>query len=314
MKRIIYVALITGVLFNPQIILGQADTSKPLVEKSSDSSNWKYEVFLNLGINGSLISNWTPGGANSFSLQSISKLNGDYKKNKISFTNEVDLIYELATSKRGITKNADLIQLEHQLNYALTDTYHLLLSAHLTTQFSPGYIYTDTDTGAEIETKTSSFLSPALSHEGIGLNIIKKSFKISIAPLGMQQTIVIDPDLDTDLYGFSSGKLRNEFGNYINANANFSLFKNKLSIDSDLIIFTPYKDFDDVDLLFKYLIAYKISKVFSITSSMFIIYNDDIGRPKLIDTTNNGIPDTLSQSNAKLQLKQVFSIGVNYTM
>ncbi len=308
--------LMTLLLINVQTVFSQVDKSKNRNEKTNDSTkHWKTKLFLNFGVNGSLLFNWTAGGESNLSIQSIAKINADYKKNKIGFTNELDIIYGLATGHGDLlAKETDLIQLENEFNYNLGDKLHLSFLTHLTTQFSPGYIYTETDTDAEIKTKFSSFLSPGLANEAIGINLIDKFYEIGLAPIGMKQTIVIDPSIDSSIYGLSSGKVRNEVGTYLNANGNFKLIKGALSLDTDLIAFIPYNDFGKVDFLFKYLLDYKISKIFSINSSMFILYDDDIGRPKLIDSNNNGIPDTISKSNSNIQLKQVLSIGVNLSI
>ena len=307
--------LITAFFIISQIVFGQVNQPKTTQEKVNDSiKNWKVNTFLNVGINGSILYNWTAGGKSNLSVQSIAKINADYKKDKLGITNELDLIYGLATGHRKLlVKQTDLIQLESELNYNLANKYHLSLFTHLTTQFSPGFLYSESDSGAEVKTKISSFLSPALSHEGIGINMIGKSYEIGLAPIGMQQTIVIDSDIDATIYGIASGKVKNEFGTYLNANTKLELLKNKLSIDADLILFIPYNDFSSSDILFKYLIEYKISKVFSINSSLVVLYDDDIGRPKLVDTNFNGIPDSVSESNSNLQLKQVLSLGINYS-
>ena len=309
--------LITAFLIISQSIFSQANQSKTTQEKEkvNDSiKNWKISTFLNVGINGSLLFNWTAGGESNLALQSIAKINADYTKDKISLTNELDLIYGLGSDhNKLLVKQSDLIQLESELNYSLTNKFHLSLFTHLTTQFSPGFLYSESDTGAEIKTRISSFLSPGLSHEGIGINMIGTSYEIGLAPIAMQQTIVIDSNIDSSIYGVTSGDVKNEFGTYLNANTKLELLKNKLAIDADMILFIPYNDFSRSNFLFKYLIEYKISKVFSINSSLVMLYDDDIGRPKLVDTNFNGIPDSVSESNSNLQLKQVISLGVNYS-
>ena len=311
-----FILITSFFLIISQTVYGQVTQPKTNEGNINNTSKyWKNSVFLNLGINGSLLYNWTAGGESNLAIQGIAKINTDYKKDKLNFTNELDLIYGLSSGQgKLLIKQADLIQLESELNYRLNNKFHLSLFAHLTTQFSPGYVYSESTTGTQVKTKISSFLSPSLSHEGIGINMIDKFYEIGLSPIAMQQTIVLDPDIDTNIYGIASGKVKNEFGTYLNANTNLELFKKRLSLDADLTLFMPYNDIGTIDILFKYLIEYKISKVFSINGNLVMLYDDDINRPELVDTNFNGIPDSISESSSNIQIKQVLSIGVNLSL
>jgi hypothetical protein len=312
-KRNILIVFIT--LF--QISLSYSSIKQTPKKTTNDSTNhWTNKVFFHIGINGSLLYNWTAGGESNLSIQSVAKVNLDYKKDNVKFSNELDLIYGLATGHgKLLVKESDLIQLESELNYNISGKVHLSLLTHLTTQLAPGYIYTETDTDPEIKTQYSSFLSPALSHEAIGINIIGESYEFGVSPLAMKQTIVSNSNISPEIYGVEPGKkIKNETGVYFNINGNFKFLKDKLVLDSDIIAFSEYKELSSIDILFKYLLQYKISKTFSVMSSMFLLYDKDIGRPKLIDTDGNGIPDSISESNSDIQIKQILSIGVNLSL
>lgn len=275
--------------------------------------NWKTNAFFHLGANGTLYHNWTASGKNNMAIQALSKINKDYTKDKVKFNAELNLIYGMATDHGELlAKQSDLIQLESELNYQLKNNFHFTCFTHLTTQFSSGYIYTETSTDAEIKTKVSNFLSPGLSHEAIGIHLIGKKYQIGLAPLAMKQTIVIDNSISKSIYGLdNSENIKNEFGLYLNGNLNLSYFHNKLTIDSDLTIFSNYDNLGTTDLIFKNLIQYKVTKYFSINSCFIMIYDEDISRPNLIDSNGNGIPDTIGSSNSKIQIKEALTLGLS---
>jgi len=176
--------LIIGLLFSGNITaqIVRPDTLSP----------WRKKLVFNFNINQSAFSsNWTGGGINSIGLNGLFNYKAGYKKNKISWDNEIDLLYGFVNNDgQGFRKTLDRIFLDTKYGYELSKNWGLFTSLNFLSQFSKGYKYNDDD---ETKALISDYMAPAFVTSAWGLEYHPVPyFKLRISPFAPRVTIVRD--------------------------------------------------------------------------------------------------------------------------
>lgn len=257
----------------------QSDANKAIDKKDKiDTSKiWNTGGLFNLNIGQGTQSNWAAGGDDfSFSVNSYLGLYGFYKKGRYSWDNTLELNYGLInTTSVGTRKNDDRIDLLSKGGYGLTKNLSLsgLLNFH--SQFAKGYNY-DKDGS---KTLLSDFLAPGYVLLGLGLDYKPvEGLSIYVSPITARWTIVNNDILSANAkYGVDSGqKVRTELGafasiNYLKKITKTILYKGRLDLFSNYA-----HDPQNVDLTMTNMFQAEISKVFSVSLNINLIYDDDV--------------------------------------
>lgn len=179
------------VLFTVFLLCATLITQAQIV-KIDSTSNWKKS--LNFGINlnqASFSSNWKAGGVNSIGINTIFSYKANYKKDRASWDNTIDLAFGFVNNQgQGYRKTVDRIFLDTKYGHDLSEHWGLFSSLSFATQFTKGYVYNADGTKDLI----SDAFAPAFVTSAWGLEYHPvEYFKLRIAPFAPRLTIVQDP-------------------------------------------------------------------------------------------------------------------------
>ena len=275
-------------------------TEKELLEKTAKSSEkaldtinlgWKRNGTLTFLFNQSAFNKeWLGGGTSSIAGNLGLNYDFNYNTKNTVWDNKIIAAY-------GLTKLGDLQSTKSDDRLEFTSLYgkkagqgYWYYSAFLNfkTQMDSGF---DAKTGAKI----SHALSPAYLQVGPGM-LWKRSanLKVNIAP-ATSRFIFVDNQFTQfgTAFGVEQGKtFRFEFGAAINAYYKITLLEN-VTMENILNLYSNYLEKpQNVDVDYQMNIAMKINKYMSANFALQTIYDD------------NAI--------TKVQVRQVFGLGVNY--
>ncbi|NJM24356.1 MAG: DUF3078 domain-containing protein [Bacteroidia bacterium] len=152
---------------------------------------WKTNFKFALNVNqASFSSNWKAGGVNSIGLSSLLNVKANYKKNKSSWDNEIDLLFGFVNNDgQGYRKTQDRIFLDTKYGYDLSKHWSFYTSLNFLSQFAPGYVYNDDGT----KTIISDGFAPAFLTSSWGLEYHPVDyFKVRVSPFSPRFTFVSD--------------------------------------------------------------------------------------------------------------------------
>ena len=281
MKKLLLLLLLCG-SFN--IFSQKTETKTDSIPKRL-SIMGKYTFLFNQ----SSFSNWAAGGNNTIAGNIAIEYDFNYKKNNWNWDNKVTTNYGLShISEKGLRKTDDNFEYNSILGLKTSKHWFVSFFTNLKTQYSRGYEYKN-----DIKTPISDFFSPAYWSFGPGM-LWKKSDnqRINIAPA-------------TARYTFVSDEFSGKYGVKENRNTNFSLGFNlsayykkeimtNIEMENILTIYTDYlKNLRNIDVNYQFNLFVKINKYISTNLGLHIIIDDD--------------------ASSKIQFKEVFGLGVNYT-
>jgi hypothetical protein len=259
---------------------------------------WKKGGLLSVNLAQGSLSNWAAGGEDfSLAVNSLINLYAFYKKDKHSWDNTFDFNFGyVKTTSLGARKNDDRVDLLSKYGYALTSKLNIAGLFNFRSQFFKGYTYP-----GNVKTYSSAFLAPAYILLGIGLDFKpNKDLSIFISPATARWIIVKDTALaNKGLYGVTPGKKSTlEFGAFASINY-IKEFNKVLSYKGRLDLFSNYRhNPQNIDLYMTNTFSAKLSRVFSATWGLDLIYDDDV---RLFGANKNA---------AGLQVKSLVGIGL----
>lgn len=180
--------------------------------QEKDTTYWQYAERMGFNFNSAAFSsNWTGGGTNNIALSAFFQGNWNYKKDKISWDNELDLQYGILKNKdQNPRKSNDRIYLDSKLGYALSENWNLFTALNFQTQFAKGYDFGTDANGAETRALISNFLAPAFLTSSWGVEYKPKEFfSLRISPFSPRITFVNDTTLHNQIpnnYGVEIGE------------------------------------------------------------------------------------------------------------
>lgn len=271
-----------------------------VIKKEADTSakTWKKGGLYSINISQGSLNNWAAGGDNfSLSVNSILNLFAFYKKGKNSWDNTFDFnIGYINTTSTGGRKNDDRFDLLSKYGHALNSKLNLAGLINLRSQFFRGYIFAD-----NIKTFSSTFMAPGYLLVSAGLDYKPvKNLSIYFSPLTTRWVIVRDTTLaNKGLYGVQPGKKTSlELGGFATINY-FREFNKHVAYKGRLDLFSNYRhNPQNIDLYFSNTLSAKLGKVFAVTWSVDMIYDDDV---RLFGPNKN---------SPALQLKSLVGIGL----
>lgn len=274
----------------------------PLVTfaQNPDSLIWKKKLNFALNFNqASFSSNWKAGGVNSIGFNGLFNYKANYKRERASWDNEIDLAFGFVNNKgQGYRKTLDRLYLDTKYGYELSKNWGLFTSLNFLSQFGPGYNYLDDNTSEQI----SDAFAPAFITSAWGLEYHPvEYFKIRFSPFAPRVTIVREPTRFTksvgpEPYGVDSTKtarfewwafqMMAEFNKEIAPNVNlkwrYLLYANYETLDLKTIDHRV-----DLD------IVAKVNRYINVSLGGILLYDYD--------------------QDLGVQLSQVFSLGFLYT-
>jgi hypothetical protein len=291
-----------------------------IAQTNVTDTTWKKGGGAVLNFNQIGLSNWAAGGESALSTTLLTNFFANYKFDKTTWDNTLNLNYGLITANNysDIRKNDDKIELNSKYGrYAFGKFYYSAL-ANFLTQFTDGFDYV-TDPFAE--NPISTLLSPGYLTIALGMDYKPNDkFSLFLSPATGKFTIVTDEVISNQIidtanlknrYGVNVGEtLRSEFGASLIASLTTNLTEN-ISEVGKLTLFNNFtnpiaENRDHIDVGFSNTIAMRVNKY--ITTSLFIelIYDHDV----LIPTYDEN--DIQIGQGPKTQFKEVIGIGFSY--
>ena len=260
---------------------------------------WIRGGIFNLNIAQGSLKDWAAGG-DEFSVSMNMYTNGHayYKKEKVSWDNNVDInIGYINTTSLGTRKTDDRFDFLSKYGYLISPKVAASALFDLRTQFFDGYTYN----AENVPLFTSTALSPAyiLLSPGFDYKPVK-NLSIFISPISSRWIVVANPTLSKiGAYGVDSGTHSiNQLGAFgtVTFNSNFT---KTVTYNARMDLFSNYEhNPTNIDVYITNLFTAKLSKVFAVTWSVDMIYDDDVR----IFGPNHDSP--------RLQIKSLIGIGV----
>jgi Protein of unknown function (DUF3078) len=310
MKKIYFITMILiATCFASQaqesedVIKEHNEIQKTLDEINDTTPPWDFGGAFNVNITHVSLTNWAAGGENSLAGNTSLNIYLNYKKNKSSWDNTLDLGYGiLKQGEENLRKSDDKIDFSTKYGRLLNEkTLFLTAMGAFKTQFMPGFNYPNDSV------QISNFMAPAYSLISLGIDYKPNdNISIFIAPITGKTTFVFDDTLSAQgAFGVEEGEnIRNEFGGFVKIVAKKEINEN-ISASSKLELFSNYiEDPQNIDINWEVLVSLKITKFISATLNTQLIYDDDIKID--VDNNNDGIIDA---KGPRVQFKEIIGIG-----
>ncbi|HOX73836.1 MAG TPA: DUF3078 domain-containing protein [Bacteroidales bacterium] len=308
MKRKIFSSLLL-VLFAGTVISGQVtEGEKSLRAQSADTTlGWKKGGIVSVNLAQTSLTNWAAGGQKSVAINGIFSRFANFKSEKFTWDNSLDVGYGLLKQgEQGYRKTDDKIDLLSKYGrQAFKNVYYAAL-VNFKTQMQPGYKYE-----GEEKTKISNLFAPAYLLAALGLDYKPNAyFSAFIAPLTAKFTFVTDEDLsEIGAFGVTPGeKSRGEIGGYLRAIYSKADFQNEfmknVSFTTKIDLFSNYANNpQNIDVSWETLIGLKVNKYISVSFNTHLLYDDDV---------KIQVPDEATSVGSLVQFKEIFGVGFSY--
>ena len=163
------------------------------IVRPDTTSNWRKQLAIGVNLNqAAFSSNWTGGGINSIGLNALFTYRANYKRDRHSWDNLIDLAYGFVNNEgQGNRKTLDRIFLDTKYGYQINEKWDAFASLSFQSQFAKGYQYPDDNTAELI----SDIFAPAFITLALGFEYHPVDyFKLRLSPFAPRLTIVNDPE------------------------------------------------------------------------------------------------------------------------
>ena len=269
------------------IVFCQAFTAYSQVIKVDSLSNWKKSFRMGMNLNqASFSGNWKAGGVTSLGFNALLNFKANYKKDKISWDNEIDLLYGMVNNQgQGYRKTLDRIFLDTKIGYGFKPKWDWFLAVNVLSQFAAGYKYEKDANGVEQPLLISDAFAPTFITISTGAEYHPTDyFKVRFSPLAPRVTILsnndgrfaaVDPlkpygvDVGSDTrYEWYAAQILAEFNKDIATNMNLKW---------RYIMFANYQDLEwkRVDHRFDLNLVAKVNKYVNVSLGGIFLYDYD---------------------------------------
>ena len=277
---------------------------------------WTRQGFLGINFSRAEFNNWAAGGANSYAVNSTLTCKADYKKNKFTWENFVDLSI-------GFTKNADenskksedKIDILSKFSFETKKRAKFRFAALLNfkSQFAQGFDFSNE--GKPI--LNSRFFAPAYILSSLGFEY-KPTQPLSLlfSPASGKFTIVQNKALAEKHFFIPSSAANPNFRSELGASLNVLIQKRirkSINLRSRLELFNNYLDPNranrkNIDISWETSLNFKISKYIGVSFLTYLLYDDDINITFKVN--EQGVE--IEKLGPKIQFKDVLGIGFSY--
>ena len=326
-RRLLFIIFIT--IFSTNSFANIFPDSTKLADSSDTTKFWKFETVSKLIFNQISLTNWAAGGESSLSGKSELIFEAKYKKDNISFENDINLAFGLMglsgdNEKIKIQKTDDKIDLSSTYGHKVFNNWNAGTVFNFKTQFADGFKYPDDST------LISGFFSPAYFTLSLGFEYKpSKKFSVFLSPAAGKLILVLNQELadkgafgvtpaeyDTSGVIIKNGKKRKaEFGINIICKAKDEIFKNIVG-ETKLVLYNNYLDDNldnrwNIDIDWETKFELKVNDHISTNLYFHCIYDHNILIPKyeIIDNKKTKISES-----PKLQIKESFGIGFTFRL
>lgn len=277
--------------------------SSAQIVKPDTSTHWRKSFKSALNLNqASFSSNWKSGGVNSLGFNALINYKANYKVDRLSWDNEIDLLYGMVNNAgQGYRKTLDRVFVDSKVGYSINKKWGAFGAMNFMTQFAPGYKYS-VKNGVEVASLISSWLAPGFFTTSLGLEYNPASyFKLRMSPVAPRITIVknsqdyssVDPVApygvvsgETIRYEWLAAQMLAEFNKDVATNINLK-FRYLFFANFEQFSFKRFDHRLDLNL------TAKVNRFINVSLGSILLYDYD--------------------QDASIQLSQAFSLGILYT-
>lgn len=318
MKKILLLCLL--VFLGYQTSFSQiTDAEKRLRDQKVDTTlGWRNGGVLAINLAQTSLTNWAAGGQNSFATNGLLSVFANYKSEKSTWSNSLDIGYGIM-KQNGLDSRKTDDKFDFLSKYGRQAFDHVYYAAlvNFKTQLTVGNNYPDATQPNE-GVKISNLLAPGYLIGAVGLDYKPSAyFSAFIAPLTARFTFVTDDDLSrVGAFGVDPGEtVKSEMGAYLRVIYSRNDFKNEflknVSFTTKIDLFSNYlENPQNVVVNWENLIAMKINKFISASINTQLIYDDNIRVP--FDRNGNDIIEEGESVRSKIQFKEILGIGFSY--
>lgn len=265
-----------------------------------EEEGWSHNGLAGFNLSQTAFTNWSAGGENTVADNIYFNGSLNYKKDKLSWTNDLSANYgQNFTQNTGWRKSIDNLNFASKLGHQINETVYYAALLDFKSQLANGYKYSDND-----KELVSKFLTPSYLNLSVGIDYKPNShIAVYYSPVAGKLTMVTDTLL-SEAYGIDAGKkVRPQLGSIFKVNVDYTFYEDKVTLKSVLDLFTAYDDtFGKVDVNWDVLIGYNLTKLLTLTFQSTLKYDDDI---KTVDDEGN-------IRGAKVQFKEMVGLGISY--
>jgi hypothetical protein len=288
----------------------------------NDSVHWLFGGDGSLSFRATSLTNWATGGEDQIGVSPLVNLFLNYKKGKRTFENYWTFAYGLLkTGENKAVKNDDRLYYTSKVGHRMSPKWNYTAAFMARTQFAPGYRYSAADT-----VKTSDFLAPVYLYLSIGLDYNpNKNISCLVSPVMGKATYANSNSTDVLATAglITAGKdesgadikiphhSRYEFGGGLQLMLNGNLFKNKISYNSQVELFSNYAQKpENVDVF--WALKVKIMLYKNITADLrFDLKYDDDQKTVVKELQPDGTYANATHG-AKTQIMNYIGVGIFY--
>ncbi len=290
-------------------LLSSAVAQEAEAPAEAPASKWKKGLFTSFTFNQISLKNWAAGGKNSFSGTWIGNAYANYKSEKATWDNTLEMGYGLMRYKgEDYQKSEDKIHISSIYGYDAS-RQKLFYSGlfDFKSQFGKGYKY-DKDT-----TVVSKCMSPGYISISAGM-LYKPNDKLSIylSPIAGKFTIVGDTVLST-IYGVEANEnVRSEFGATAKITYNHPNIVKNVDYYFRGDFFTNWKEHPEhIDVDIETGFNFKVNDWLTALIKVNLLFDDDIKYKEQYE--ENGEILT-RERGARLQCKELFGFGLSFKL
>lgn len=276
-------------------------------ESEASESKWVLKNIGGINLSQTSLTNWAAGGENSVAWNIYFNGSANYKSEGWNWDNGLVADFgKTYTSSNKWQKSLDKLNLNTKVGHSISKHWNMSFLADFLTQFTAGYKSAAAEQKGEAP--ISKFFAPGYLTTALGFDYKpNSSFSMLLSPVAGKLTFVTDKALsDAGAYGVKKGKhLLAEVGTSLVANYNTNITQN-INLISKLTLFSAYNNkFGNVDVNWDLLVSFKINKYLAANVTTNLVYDDDV---KTLDEV------TKTQRGAKIQLREVFGLGITYSL
>jgi len=249
-------------------------------EAKKDTTYWVSEFSGGLNFNqASFSDNWKAGGINSVALGSIIAGKAMYRKDRLSWDNEIELLYGIVKNEGQSTrKSNDRMFFDSKMGYRMSQNWGAFFSLNFLSQFTEGYEYGPNESRSLI----SDFMAPGFLTSSLGFEYKPNNeFNLRIGPFSPRFTFVNNLDIIQTVpsnYGVPAGETtRIEWlAMQIFANYNKDITEN-FNIKTRYMMFANYETLSlkNIDHRLDITLTAKITQVINVTLTTITLYDID---------------------------------------
>lgn len=287
----------------------EAASERPAVEPS-----WKTGGNGSFTFNQMSLKNWASGGQNNVNGTFLIKTFANYKSDKVTWNNTLDLGYGLTKYKgQDVQKSEDKLQLTSNYGYdAYKRKWYYSALFDFKTQFANGYKYD----GSQIVDTISKFMSPAYINLSLGM-LYKPSdvFSLYISPVTGRATVVGDTIFAPD-YGVDNGKhVRMEYGATAKLNIDKKNIVKNVDYYLNVVAFSNLAEHpENIDIDAETGFNLHVNDWLTALIKFNILFDDDIKYKEAYTYTNadgEEVSGTRTRG-ARVQFKELFGFGLAF--